>query len=611
MLPIAVTQEIEEAEMSASESQAKGNAKTATVREIVTLIWSQASRFVRTRLILAVVMVVGSSIAVGLAPLSLKLIVDRLAPGDSGISIHPGWFIALYVMCVWVSRMLAAVRGFFHAQADRRMNRAVSDQVFSHVIDLPYRFHQERQTGAINETLSNGLVGYQIVFQHTIYTLLPVFVELGTAAVILINLDQFAFLGLFAAALACYGLAFTSTVIRVSSAARNATTAQVEARAIMTDGLLNYEMVKYFTAEPMLRERFETAQLKTEVSWMSLFRSRMLGEMAVGSIFAAFMAATAIYGAHRVQLGAMTVGDFVLVTAYVTQLVRPIEMLGMGAQQLAQARVFLERMFDLLKQPREPRGSDHFPPMEGRGSLVFERVTVSYREDRQVLKDVSFNIQAGQTVAVVGESGAGKSTLLRLLVRLIEPQHGEILLDGVSLKQLPLLVLRQAIAVVPQETLLLDDTIGRNIAMGRWGSSQAQIEQAAKLACLHDFITRLPDGYATRIGERGVKLSGGEKQRISIARAVLRQPRIFVFDEATSSLDSHTEQEIVRNFRAVSQTTTTLVIAHRLSTIAYADKIVVLKDGVVAEQGTHEELIGHDGQYAALWFAQHSSARAV
>jgi ABC-type multidrug transport system fused ATPase/permease subunit len=201
--------------------------------------------------------------------------------------------------------------------------------------------------------------------------------------------------------------------------------------------------------------------------------------------------------------------------------------------------------------------------------------------------------------------------LLRLLVRLIEPDLGEILLDGVPIRQLPLLKLRQAIAVVPQETLLLDDTIERNIAFGRWGCSQAQIEQAAKLACLHDFIMRLPEGYKTRVGERGMKLSGGEKQRVSIARAVLKQPRIYVFDEATSSLDSHTEQEILRNFRAISNRTTTLVIAHRLSTIAYADNIVVLKNGVCVEQGSHDELIGRGSQYAALWSAQHASAQAV
>jgi ABC-type bacteriocin/lantibiotic exporter with double-glycine peptidase domain len=305
--------------MSASEWQAKRHAKTATVREIAALIWSQASHFVRTRLVFALILVIGSSIAVAVAPMSLKLIVDRLALGDSGIAMHPAWFIGLYVFCIWLSRMLAAVRGFFHAQADRRMNRVVSDQVFSHIIDLPYRFHLERQTGAISETLSNGLQGYQIVFQHTIYTLLPVVVELSTVAIILINLDQAEFLALFAAALACYGFAFTSNVVRIRSAARSATSAQVEARAIMTDGLLNYETVKYFTAEPMLCERFEKAQRETEVSWMSLFRTRMLGEITVGSIFAGFMAATAMYGAYRVQRGAMKVGDFVLVTTYVSQ----------------------------------------------------------------------------------------------------------------------------------------------------------------------------------------------------------------------------------------------------------------------------------------------------
>jgi ABC-type multidrug transport system fused ATPase/permease subunit len=305
----------------------------------------------------------------------------------------------------------------------------------------------------------------------------------------------------------------------------------------------------------------------------------------------------------------MTVGDFVLVTTYVSQLVRPIEMLGIAAQQLSQGFVFLERMIDLLKQQPEPRSLEQLAPLAGPGKLVFDQVAVAYRHDRQVLKGVSFTMDAGQTVAVVGGSGAGKSTLLRLLVRLIEADEGEILLDGVPIKEIPLLKLRQAIAVVPQETFLFDDTLGRNIAFGRWGSSQAQVEQAAKLACLHDFIARLPEGYATRVGERGVKLSGGEKQRVSIARAVLKQPRIFVFDEATSSLDSHTEREILRGFREISERTTTLVIAHRLSTIAHADKIIVLDDGLSVEQGTHDELILRNGRYAALWSAQHARAR--
>ena len=598
--------------MSAGERPAERDGRAATFREVAALMWSQTSGFVRKRLILALSLVIASSIAVALAPMILKFIVDRLAAArDPSSVVHPAWLIGLYVFSIWVSRTLGAARGFFHAQADRRMYRSVSDQVFSHVMHLPLRFHLERQTGAINEILTNGLQGYQMVFQHAVYTLLPVIVELGTVVLILMSLNQSEFLGLFAIALACYGVAFTRGVMSIGSAARTASSAQVEARAIMTDGLLNYETVKYFTAEPMLRERFGEAQQKTESSWVRLFRNRMLGDIAVGSIFAGFLAVTALYAAHRVQQGTMTVGDFVLVTTYVSQLVRPIELLGIASLQFSQGFVFLERMVDLLKQSPEPRSNDQNLRIEGPGALVFDRVAVAYRRERQVLKGVSFTIDAGQTVAVVGSSGAGKSTLLRLLVRLIEADDGEILLDGMPIKQLPLLKLRQAIAVVPQETFLFDDTIGRNIAFGRWGSSQAQVEQAAKLACLHEFISSLPDGYNTRVGERGIKLSGGEKQRVSIARAVLKQPRVFVFDEATSSLDSHTEREILRGFREISQRTTTLVIAHRLSTIAHADKIIVLEEGVAIEQGTHDELISSAGRYATLWFTQHAQAKEM
>jgi ATP-binding cassette subfamily B protein len=595
--------------MSGDDRRAEPEGKVATLREVLVLVWSQANQFVRRRMILALGLVILSSVAIAFAPMILKYIVDRLTARGPGIATNPALLIALYVFSIWAARTLGAARGYFHAQADRRMYRSLSDQVFGHVMHLPLRFHLERQTGAINEILTNGLQGYQMVFQHAVYTLIPVTVELMTVVFILLSLHHAEFLALFSAALICYGFAFTRGVMRIHSAARSASSAQVEARAIMTDGILNYETVKYFTAEPMMRERFDEAQKKTESSWMRLFHSRMLSDIAVGTIFAGFLAATALYAAHRVQQGTMTVGDFVLVTTYVAQLVRPIELLGMAAQQLSQGFVFLEKMLELLKQPVEPPSLEHYQPMEGPGAFVFDRVAVAYRQDRQVLKGVSFTVDAGKTVAIVGSSGTGKSTLLRLLVRLIEADEGRIILDGVPINELPLLKLRQAIAVVPQDTILFNDTIGRNIAFGRWGSSQAQIEQAAKLACLHDFIMKLPEGYETRVGERGVKLSGGEKQRVSIARAVLKQPRIFVFDEATSSLDSHTEREILRGFREVSQTATTLVIAHRLSTIAHADKIVVLEDGLSVEQGTHEELLRLGGRYATLWFTQQQPAK--
>jgi ATP-binding cassette subfamily B protein len=301
----------------------------------------------------------------------------------------------------------------------------------------------------------------------------------------------------------------------------------------------------------------------------------------------------------------MTVGSFVLVNTYMLQVVRPVEMLGYAMQSLSQGMAFLRKMFEIFRERPEAavEGSVE-AAAAGAGRLDFEAVGVAYRSDRIILRDVSFALAAGKTLGVVGGSGDGKSTLVRLLVRLIDPDTGRILLDGVPVGDLPLSQLRQSIAVVPQDTVLFNDTIGYNIAFGKAGSTQAEVEHAARLAHLHDFIVSLPDGYDTKVGERGVKLSGGEKQRVSIARAAIKRPRIYVFDEATSSLDSHTEREILRNLSEISRFSTTLVIAHRLSTVVHADEIVVLEGGTIVERGTHAGLLRQSGRYAALWEAQ-------
>jgi ATP-binding cassette subfamily B protein len=286
------------------------------------------------------------------------------------------------------------------------------------------------------------------------------------------------------------------------------------------------------------------------------------------------------------------------------QVVRPIEMLGLAVQNLSQGIAYLEKMLELFHHKSEELGSGDAAPLTGPGALEFSSVGVSYRSDRTILKEVSFRIPAGRTLGIVGHSGSGKSTIVRLLTRLIEPDGGQILLDGAPISQLSLARLRESIAVVPQDTILFNDTISYNIAFGKTGSTQEEIEEAARLAHLHDFIMTLPDGYETRVGERGVKLSGGEKQRVSIARAAIKRPRIYVFDEATSSLDTRTERQILRSLREISYQSTTLVIAHRLSTVVHADQIVVLETGVVVEQGTHESLLEANGRYAALWHAQ-------
>jgi ATP-binding cassette subfamily B protein len=442
-------------------------------------------------------------------------------------------------------------------------------------------------------------------------TVLPVIMEIGTVAVVLVSLKQSVYLALFCVAMVCYGIAFTWGAVRILGSARAASTAQADAWGVLTDSILNYEAVKYFTAEATVRERFDRSLIRTETEWLRFFRMRALIGLLIATIFAAFLAIAVFYAANQVQTGAMTIGTFVLIHTYMFRLVQPLEMIGYAMQQLSQGFAFLEKLLEIFREPTEPAAANVHSLPRGPGRLEFRNVGLAYRADRSIIKDVSFEIPAGKTLGVVGSSGAGKSTLVRLLVRLVEPDSGQILLDGVPLSDLSLSALRQAIAVVPQDTVLFNESIRYNIGFGKADSTQQDIERAAQLAHLHEFVMSLPDQYETKVGERGVKLSGGEKQRVSIARAALKQPRIYVFDEATSSLDSRTEGDIMYNLREISRDSTTLVIAHRLSTVVHADEIVVLEGGTIVERGTHFALLRQNGRYARLWEAQQQTTEKV
>ncbi len=577
---------------------------TAQLREVIALIWTDATGFVRFRLVGALLLIMAASAMTALGPVALKLVVDGFTgqAGPAGVSAIT--LIGLYVLSQWLARTVGEIRGLLYARAERRMSRTLSERLFAHVMRLPLKFHLERQTGAISQALDNGLNGYQMVLHTLVFTILPVATELGTIVVVLARLDHPAFLGLFCGAIVAYAVVFGYSAYTIMAAARAASESQVNATAVMTDSILNYETVKYFTAESVVQERVRRALVQTEDGWVGFYRRYAYNGLGVASIFAAFLGVTILYAAREVRGGRMTVGSFVLVNTYMLQVVRPVEMLGYAMQNLSQGLAFLGKMFAIFREQPEPAAEVESLAPAGAGRLDFEEVGAAYRSDRVILTAVSFSLPAGKTLGVVGGSGAGKSTLVRLLVRLIEPDAGRIVLDGVAIGELPLPWLRQAIAVVPQDTVLFNDTIGYNIAFGKEGSTQAEVEHAARLAHLHDFIMSLPEGYETKVGERGVKLSGGEKQRVSIARAAIKRPRIYVFDEATSSLDSNTEREILRNLREISRFSTTVVIAHRLSTVVHADEIVVLEGGTIAERGTHSGLLGQHGRYAALWEAQ-------
>jgi ABC-type transport system involved in Fe-S cluster assembly fused permease/ATPase subunit len=580
------------------------------LREIVQLVWSEAGRFVRVRLLVVLLLVIAASVLTALGPIALKLVIDAFTGQARASLASPVLLLGAFVLAQFLARVADEVRGLIHARVERRMFRTLSERLFAHLMQLPLRFHLERQTGAVGQTLEQGLQGYRMILYHLVFTVLPVTIQLGSVAIVLAGLSRPALLGLFCAAVACYAMVFAYGAATVSRAARTASAANVAAHAAMTDSVLNYETVKYFTAESVVQARVGEALSRTEAEWTAFYRCYTWSGLRAAAVFSIFLAATVLYAAREVEMGRMTVGSFVLINTYMLQIVGPVEMLGYAMQAFSQGIAMLERMMAVLREKPEPQYWRDSARCSGPGALEFQGVSLCYRSGHSVLKEVSLDVPAGKMLGVVGASGSGKSTLVRLLVRLLEPDSGRVLLDGVPISELALATLRQAIAVVPQDTVLFDDTIAYNIAFGRNGASRQEVEHAAKLAHLHEFIMTLPEGYETRVGERGVRLSGGERQRVSIARAALKRPLVFVFDEATSSLDTQTEREILGNIREIARATTTLVIAHRLSTVADAHQIAVLDGGTVVERGTHEDLLVRGGHYAALWAAQKQGAAA-
>jgi ABC-type transport system involved in Fe-S cluster assembly fused permease/ATPase subunit len=574
------------------------------VREVLILLWSQASRFVRVRLITVLTLVIVTALLTALGPVALKLMVDGFIGQAKGVAISPILIVGLYVLSQGLARTVGTIHGFIYARAEQRMSRTVSERLFGHLMQLPLRFHLERQTGAVSQTLNNGLRGYQLVFRHIVFSLLPAAAELGTILLVLTRLHYPMLLAIFCGAVICYGMAFVHAASRTSKTARRSSRAHIDANAAITDGILNYETVKYFAAESIVQQQVGNALAHAEAEAVKFYRGYAANRLGAATIFAGFLAAATVCAFSAVRSGRMTVGDFVLVNTYMLQVVRPIEMLGLAMQGLSEGIAMLQDMLALLREVPEDPSKDAGICCAGPGSLEFEQVVLSYGPGRAVINEVSFKIPPGKTLGLVGVSGSGKSTIVRLLARLFEPDSGRVLIDGIRISEFSLPTLRRSMAVVPQDSVLFNASIGYNIAFGKANSTRDEVEQAARAAELHDFVMTLPDKYDTRVGERGVKLSGGEKQRVSIARAVIKRPRIYVFDEATSSLDSDTEQQIIRNLQEISRGSTTLVIAHRLSTVVHADEIVVLEDGRIIERGTHTSLLSHKGRYAALWLAQ-------
>ncbi len=572
-----------------------------TVRTLWPYLWEW-----KWRVVFALACLITAKIANVAVPIVFKNIVDALTvPREQALLLVPIGLLGAYGVLRFSTALFTELREIIFARVTQRAQRTIALKVFEHLHALSLRFHLERQTGGLTRDIERGTRSVGSLISYTIYSILPTLVEIGLVMGILITRYESAFALITVSTLVVY-IAFTVVVTNWRTHIRreaNELDSAASSRAI--DSLINYETVKYFNNERWELERYdeqmrrwEIAQVKTQVTLSYLNLGQAL-------IIAAAVTAMMWRAAQGVAASAMTVGDIVLVNAFLIQLYMPLNHLGVLYREIRQSLTDIERMFALLSQNREVRDKPDargLPP--GPCMVAFERVGFAYEANRQILFDVDFVIPAGRTVAVVGHSGSGKSTLARLLYRFYDVQGGAIRINGSDTRDLTQASLRAAIGIVPQDTVLFNETLLYNIQYGRPDANAAEVLSAAKAAHLHEFVEKLPDKYETRVGERGLKLSGGEKQRVAIARALLKDPPILIFDEATSALDSKTEKAIQAELELAAIGRTTLIIAHRLSTVMNADEILVLDAGRIIERGSHRALIERGGTYAQMWALQ-------
>ncbi|MGC8532308.1 MAG: ABCB family ABC transporter ATP-binding protein/permease [Acidiphilium sp.] len=584
-----------------------------TVRALLPYLWPKREWGLRVRMVLAIAALIAAKLAIVLIPILYARAVNDLSP-KAGALLLPVALIIAYGLVRVMSSGFGELRDGLFAAVQQRAARAVSRETFEHLHRLSMRFHLDRQTGGLSRVILRGATGIQTVLRLATFQVLPTILELTLTIGILWHLFGWLYAAVTLFTVATYmvfTLSFTAWRIKFRRQ-MNETDNAAQTKAI--DSLLNFETVKYFGNETHESRRFdesltsyEKAAVRSQVT-LSMLNFGQAVIIATGAVSLMLMAASGVVA------GRMNVGQFVLVNAYLLQLYQPLNLMGFVYRELKQGLVDMEQMFALLRTEEEIAdrpGAKILPAHGAPVAVQFDNVRFGYNPNREILHGVSFTAAPGRKIALVGPTGSGKSTISRLLFRFYDVTGGAVRIDGVDVRDITQTSLRAVIGVVPQDTVLFNDTIRYNIAYGRPGATEAEVEQAARLAQIHDFVLSLPEAYATRVGERGLKLSGGEKQRVAIARTILKNPRLLILDEATSALDTATEQDIGTALRQVARDRTTLVIAHRLSTVIDADEILVLREGEIVERGTHISLLAAGGVYANMWQAQSEAIEAA
>jgi len=581
----------------------------AALRRFLPYLWPKDRPALRLRVVIAMALVIGAKCITLLMPFAYKGAIDHMSRGHEAVSLAMALVVA-YAAARFGGLLFDNLRNAIFERVGQEAARRLAMEVFAHLHRLSLRFHLERRTGSLSKVVERGTKSIDTMLYFLLFNIAPTIFELS--AVCIIFFAKFG-LGLVAAtaAMVVVYIWFTRTMTEWRIGLRREWAASDgEAAQKAVDSLLNYETVKYFNAEGVEQRRYgesvrhlidTTTKLEVSLAWLNIGQ---------GFITNAMMAGAMVYSVWGWSKGQFTTGDVVFINTMLSQLFRPLDFLGMVYREIRQGLIDMEAMFTLVDTPEEVVDQPGAPLLVAQGGAVrFDHVDFAYDPDRQILHDVDFAVPAGGTLAVVGPSGAGKSTLARLLFRFYDATAGRILIDGQEITKVNQASLRRAIGIVPQDTVLFNDTIGYNIAYGREGATQDEVIAAARGASIHDFIQSLPQGYDTKVGERGLKLSGGEKQRVSIARTLLKDPQLLILDEATSALDSRTEAAIQDTLNLLTQRRTTVIVAHRLSTIVHADEIIVLDKGRIVERGTHASLAAQGGLYAEMWTRQQAEQR--